>query len=99
MSEVAIGWWGLVLSLVLIAVTIAVSLSYKLKLEQSLVVATLRAIGQLVLAGWALTLILDKDASAIYAWLWVGAMIPAAALSAKRRERRLPGLEIGRAHV
>lgn len=94
MSEVAIGWWGLVLSLVLIAVTIAVSLSYKLKLEQSLVVATLRAIGQLVLAGWALTLILDKDAPAIYAWLWVGAMIPAAALSAKRRERRLPGLAV-----
>ncbi|CAI8289452.1 MAG: putative iron export permease protein FetB [Acidimicrobiales bacterium AG-410-I20] len=94
MSEVAIGWWGLVLSLLLIAVTIAVSLSYKLRLERGLVVATLRAIGQLVLAGWALTLILDKDASAIYAWLWVGAMIPAAALSAKRRESRLPRLAV-----
>jgi len=92
MSEVAIGWWGLTLSLLLIVVAIGVSLSYKLKLEKNLITATLRAITQLVLAGWALTLILADDASAIFAWLWVGAMVPAAALTARRREPRLSGL-------
>ena len=92
MSEVAIGWWGLALSLLLIAAAIGVSLSYQLKLERSLLVATLRAIAQLALAGWALALILDDDTSTVFAWLWVGAMVPAAALTAKRRESRLPGL-------
>ena len=92
MSEVTIGWWGLALSLLLIAAAIGVSLSYKLKLERSLLVAALRAIAQLVLAGWALTLILDDDTSTVFACLWLGVMVPAAALTAKRRESRLPGL-------
>ena len=92
MSEVAIGWWGLALSFLLIAAAIGVSLSYQLKLERSLLVATLRAVAQLALAGWALALILDDDTATVFAWLWVGAMVPAAALTAKRRESRLPGL-------
>lgn len=92
MTDVDIGWWGLAASLLLVVVVVAVSSARRLRLEADLVVATVRAVGQLVLAGWALTLLLDDDVSIAWAWLWVAAMVPAAAWSARRREPRLPGL-------
>ena len=72
--------------------TVGISLFLKLKLERDLTIATGRAIGQLVIAGWALTLVLKDETSIAWAWLWVAAMIPFAAISASRREQRLPGL-------
>ncbi len=86
MTDVDIGWWGLAASLLLVVVVVAVSSARRLRLEADLVVATVRAVGQLVLAGWALTLLLDDDVSIAWAWLWVAAMVPAAAWSARRRE-------------
>jgi len=92
MEDIGVGWWGLVASLTMVVVTAGVSLGLRLGLHRDVIVATTRAVGQLVLAGWALTLVLDETTSIIWAWLWVGAMVPFAAVSAMRREPRLPGL-------
>ncbi len=94
MTDVAIGWAGLAASLLLVAVVAGISLGRRLGLERDLLVATARAVGQLVLAGWALTLLFDDDVSILWAWAWVAAMVPAAALVARRREPRLPGLAV-----
>ncbi len=85
-------WWGLIASLVPLLVVVGISLSRGLGLERDLVVATVRAIAQLVAAGWALTLLLDGDASMAWAWAWVAVMVPMAGDAARRREPRLPGL-------
>ena len=92
MQEVTVGWWGLVASLTMVILTVGISLFLKLKLERDLTIATGRSIGQLVIAGWALTLVLKDETSIVWAWLWVVAMIPFAAISASRREQRLRGL-------
>tara|TARA_B100000700_G_scaffold331364_1_gene463510 strand:- start:4253 stop:5125 length:873 start_codon:yes stop_codon:yes gene_type:complete len=92
MQEVIVGWWGLVASLAMIVVAIGISLLLRLRLERDLTIATGRSVGQLVIAGWALTLILKDETPVIWAWLWVVAMIPFAALSASKREKRLQGL-------
>ena len=60
MQEVTVGWWGLVASLTMVILTVGISLFLKLKLERDLTIATGRSIGQLVIAGWALTLVM-KD--------------------------------------
>jgi putative ABC transport system permease protein len=92
MQEITVGWWGLVASLMMVAITIAISLFLRLKLERNLTIATGRSIGQLVIAGWALTLVLKDETSIVWAWLWVVAMVPFAAISASKREQRLQGL-------
>ncbi|MDP6241673.1 MAG: ABC transporter permease, partial [Acidimicrobiales bacterium] len=94
MTDVSIGWVGLAASLLLVAVTVGVSRGRRLGLEQDLVVASARAIGQLLLAGWALTLLLADDVQIAWAWLWVATMVPVAAWSARRREPRLPGIMV-----
>ena len=94
MTDVSSGWVGLAASLVLGAVTSGVSMGRRLGLEKDLVVASARAVGQLLLAGWALTLLLADDVPIAWAWLWVAAMVPVAAWSARRREPRLPGIMV-----
>ena len=91
-TDMDIGWWGLVASLVPVAVAAGVSVVRHLGLERALLVATVRAIAQLVLAGWALTLLLDEGTSILWAWAWVVAMVPMAGDAARRREPRLRGL-------
>ena len=72
-TDVYIGWWGLAASLVPLLVVVGISAGRRLGLERDLVVATVRAVAQLVLAGWALTLLLDEGTSIIWAWAWVAA--------------------------
>ena len=76
MQEVTVGWWGLVASLTMVFITVGISLFLRLRLERDLTIASGRSIGQLVIAGWALTLILKDETPIIWAWLWVAAMIP-----------------------
>ena len=91
-TDVYIGWWGLAASLVPVLVVAGISMVRRLGLERDLVVATARAIAQLLLAGWALTLLLDEGTSILWAWAWVVAMVPVAGDAARRREPRLRGL-------
>jgi len=91
-TGVDIGWWGLAASIVPMVVVAGISLRRRLGLERSLAEATVRAVAQLVLAGWALTLLLDGDTPMVWAWAWVVAMVPVAGDAARRREPRLAGL-------
>jgi putative ABC transport system permease protein len=50
-TDVYIGWWGLAASLVPVLVVAGISMVRRLGLERDLVVATARAIAQLLLAG------------------------------------------------
>ena len=91
-TDVYIGWWGLAASLVPVLVVAGISMGGRLGLERDLVVATARAMVQLVLAGSALTLLLDEGTSILWAWAWVVAMVPVVGDAARRREPRLRGL-------
>lgn len=88
----AIGVWGVAASLLLVLVVVGISLFRGLGLERELLVSTVRAVVQLALAGWGLTLLLDGDRHILWAWAWVAAMVPLAGDAARRREHRLPGL-------
>jgi putative ABC transport system permease protein len=90
--DVSIGPWGLGASLLLVLLAVVVSLTRHLGLERDLLVAVVRSIGQLLLAGWALRLILDQDTHMAWAWLWAVCLVPFAAATARRREPRLRGL-------
>ena len=90
--DVDIGWWGLAASLVPVLVVAGISMGRRLGLERDLLMATARAVAQLVLAGWALRLLLDEGTSILWAWAWVAAMVPVAGDAARRREPRLRGL-------
>jgi len=84
--------WGLAASLVPLVVVAGISVGRRLGLGRDLAVASVRAVAQLVVAGWALTLLLDGDTSIWWAWAWVAVMVPMAGDAARRREARLPGL-------
>ena len=61
MAQGDVGWWGLAASLLLIAVTLAISVWRRLGLEKDVVVATVRALAQLLAVGYVLTVVIDPD--------------------------------------
>ena len=92
MGDVGIGLWGLAASLLLVLAAVGISFVRHLRLERDLLTAVVRSVAQLVLAGLALRLVLETDTHMAWAWAWAVGLVPFAAASAKRRERRLPGL-------
>jgi putative ABC transport system permease protein len=91
-SASSIGWGGLAASLVLVAVALVVSWRMKLGLERSMLWSCARAGVQLLLTGWALTLVLKPDASIAWAWAWVAAMVVVAALTVRNRAGDVPSI-------
>ena len=91
-GKIVLDSWGLAASLVPVVVVAVISMTRRLGLERDLVVASVRAVVQLLIAGWALALLLDGDRHLGWAWAWVALMVPMAGEAARRRERRLPGL-------
>ena len=91
MTTTDIGWGGLAASLVLIAVAVGLSLWQRLHLGREIIWATARSAAQMFIVGWALKLILDPDASIVWAWLWVVAMVVFAGVTVQRRAREVPG--------
>jgi len=85
-------WVGLLASLVLVAVAVGVSVWQRLGLERSIVVAVLRAAGQLALVGVGLGLVLAEDAPLLWSWLWVAGIVGFAAVTVQRRAPAIPGL-------
>ncbi len=92
MSQGDVGWWGLAASLLLIAVTIGISLWRRLDLERDVIVATLRALAQLLGVGYVLTLVIDPDQPIVLAWAWLVFMVGFAAWTVSRRAPEVPGV-------
>lgn len=90
MPETDIGWMGLAASLVLVLVAILVSSTQRLRLERSILWASMRAAVQLLIVGWALALILEPGRPVAWAWLWVVAMIVFAGFTVRRRAPEVP---------
>ena len=82
--------WHVVASTLLIVVTLALSLGQRLGLVGTVVWSCTRAAAQLVLVGYALLLIFDSEASLVWAWIWVAAMIVFASETFRRRTPEVP---------
>ena len=91
MDEGAIGWDGLAASLLLVAVAIALSAWRRLGLERTMVWSCARAMGQLLLVGYALAALIDEDAPVALSWVWVAGMVLFAAFTVRRRTPEVPG--------
>jgi putative ABC transport system permease protein len=91
-DDVAIGWGGLALSLILVAVAVGLSLWRGLRLEREVLWATGRALVQLLAVGYVLVAIVDEDAPVALAWAWVAIMLAVAAVTVHRRAREIPGI-------
>lgn len=91
-ADASVGGPELLASLVLVAVAVALSSWRGLGLERSIVWAAARAAAQLLVVGTALVLVVADDAPVAWAWLWVVAMVPFAALTIERRAPEVPGL-------
>jgi putative ABC transport system permease protein len=92
MNSTHIGWAGLAGSFTLIVIAIAVSIWQKLRLSRSIAWAATRAAVQLMAVGWALRLVLEPDASAIWAWAWVVVMVVFAGATLRQRAPEVPGI-------
>lgn len=74
----------------MIAVAVAISLWRKLGLERSLLWAAARALVQLLIVGWALTLVVDPDDSLLWSVAWLAFMHLFAAWTTSRRAPDVP---------
>lgn len=83
-------WLGLAASLLLVAITVTVSAALGLGLARAVTWATVRAVVQLLLVGWALALVIDPHRRLIWSWLWVAAMTVYAGVVARRRAPEVP---------
>lgn len=91
MGEGAIGWGGLTASLLLVAVAVGLSRWRRLGVEGTILWASARAMGQLLLVGFALKALIDDDAPVALAWVWVAGMVLFAAATVRRRTPEVPG--------
>jgi putative ABC transport system permease protein len=91
-SASSIGWGGLVASLTLVVVALVLSWRMKLGLERSMLWSCARAGVQLLLTGWALTLVLKPEASIAWSWAWVVAMVGVAGLTVRNRAGDVPSI-------
>ncbi|MGH3357636.1 MAG: ABC transporter permease, partial [Nocardioidaceae bacterium] len=87
-----ITWVGFAASLTLVAVAVAASMVLSLRLECSIVTASIRMSVQLALVGGVLSLVIDPQRSIWWSWLWVAAMVGYASDVAARRAPQVPNL-------
>lgn len=86
------GWWGLAASLLLIVATVGISRWRRLGLERDVLVATARAIAQLLAVGYVLAVVIDPDQPIALAWAWLVFMVGFAAWTVSRRAPEVPGV-------
>ena len=82
--------WGLAASSLLIVIALAISLWRQLGLERSVLWAALRALGQLLIVGWALQLIVDPDDPLVFSFLWLFVMLCFASWTTMQRAPDVP---------
>jgi putative ABC transport system permease protein len=91
MGNGAIGWTGLAASLVLVGVAVVLSRWRGLDLEGTILWSCGRALGQLLLVGYALRALIKDDAPIALTWVWVLGMVWFAAATVRRRAPEVPG--------
>ena len=89
-AGVSIGLTGLAASLVLVAVAVVLSWRGRLGISRRMLVATGRALAQLLVVGAALELVLDPDTSLAWSWLWVAGIIGFASWTVRQRATEVP---------
>jgi putative ABC transport system permease protein len=87
-----VAWFGLAASLLLVAVAVGVSRGVGLRLERAIIWATVRALVQLLLVGWALTVVIAPGQPLLWSWLWVLAMTGYAGTVVRRRASEVPAV-------
>ncbi len=92
MTTADIGLAGVAASSVLIAVAVGISLWRRLGLEASLLWASVRALVQLLIVGWALQFVVDPGDPLVFSILWVVVMISFAAYTTWLRARDVPAV-------
>ena len=92
MSNADIGLAGVAASAILIAVAIGISMWRKLGLERSLLWASIRALVQLIIVGFALQLVVGDDDPLVWSFLWLTVMVTFAAYTTWRRARDVPAV-------
>ncbi|MGH8869457.1 MAG: ABC transporter permease [Actinomycetes bacterium] len=83
---------GLAASLAAVAVAAGLSLALHLGLERRIVWATVRALVQLLLVGFALGLVIEPGRPLVWSWLWVLGMTAYAGFVVHQRAPEIPGL-------
>lgn len=91
MRDVDVGFVGVAASLVLVAVALGLSRLEHLGLGRSISWAALRAFAQMLVIGAGLTLVFADDASIVWSWLWVLAMVLIGAATVASRVRGVSG--------
>lgn len=91
-GEADIGWLGLALSSALVLVAVGLSMIRRLRLERSMVWASLRALVQLLAVGAVLTVVIDPGRPIALAWGWVLVMVAFAAITVRQRAPGVPGV-------
>ncbi len=87
-----IGLVGMAASGILVAVALGVSMWRRLGLERSLLWASMRALVQLLVVGWALQLIVDDDDPLIFSFLWLLVMLGLAGYTTWKRAAGVPAV-------
>ena len=87
-----VSWAGLAVSLLLVVAAAGISRWQRLGLERQVIVASARALAQLLLVGFALTLVISRGRPIWWSWLWVAAMLAYASTVARRRAPEVPHL-------
>ena len=91
MESTSIEFWQAAISLVLVALAVGLSLWRGLGVERQLLVASVRAVVQLLAVGYLLVVILEHGSALWLAWLWVLAMVAITSFVARRRAPSIPG--------
>ncbi len=92
MNRADIGLAGLAASSILIAVAVGISLWRQLGLERQRLWAALRALGQLLIVGLALQLVVGDDDPLVFSLIWLIVMHVFAAYTTWRRARDVPSV-------
>lgn len=88
----AVGWAGLLVSLVFIGIAMAVTSGFRLALNRPIVWAVVRSLVQMGVVGFALVLIVDPDTPLWWSWAWTVGIVVFAAVTVTRRAPQVPGL-------
>jgi len=89
-NTVQVGLGGVAASLLLVAVAVALSRLERLGLERSILWAATRAMGQMLVIGGALGLVLADDAPLALSWSWVLLMVVIGAATVAARTPEVP---------